>query len=153
MSPVAEVFEAYRERLAARARRTLRSDAEADDVVQEVMPDILEAPTARPTVRNTVGWLDTPVRHGCVGPVRGPAPQGPGGAPRHRVEPTSRGGDNRCAKRTEGSRLGALLQDAEGGTAARPHLRRMPATRGGDVASTVPPVSDFGLSRASGGVK
>ena len=70
MSLVAYVFEEYRERLVARARRILRSDAEADDVVQEVMLGIMQAPDVLPTVENMVGWLYTLVRRRCVDLVR-----------------------------------------------------------------------------------
>jgi len=70
VSLVAEVFEEYRERLVARAQRILRSETEADDVVQEVMLGIMEAPDILPTVESMIGWLYTLVRRRCVDLVR-----------------------------------------------------------------------------------
>lgn len=66
----AQLFETYGERLTCRARRILRSEHEADDVVQEVMLSVLEAPHALPSIDSLLGWLYTLVRRRCVDIIR-----------------------------------------------------------------------------------
>src|SRR4051794_36365701 len=59
MGPVAEAFEAHRERLRAIAYRMLGSNADAEDVIQEAWLRLSRQDTA--TIDNLAGWLTTVV--------------------------------------------------------------------------------------------
>lgn len=67
---IAEIFAEYGDRLAARARRVLGSEADADDAVQEVMLTLLDAPHLLSTVDRLGGWLLTMVRRRAIDLVR-----------------------------------------------------------------------------------
>ena len=60
MDPVAEAFEAQRDRLQAVAHRLLGSHADAEDVVQEAWLRLSRQDTA--AIHNLAGWLQTSER-------------------------------------------------------------------------------------------
>lgn len=73
MDPVSTIAAAFRDhgqRLARRAERILGSESEAEDIVQDVMVGILEAPDVLPSIENLVGWLYTTVRRRCIDLIR-----------------------------------------------------------------------------------
>jgi RNA polymerase sigma factor (sigma-70 family) len=67
---VAEVFADYGERMQARARRVLGSEADAEDAVQEVMLTLLDAPHVLSAVDRLGGWLLTMVGRRAVDLIR-----------------------------------------------------------------------------------
>ena len=67
---VAPLFIAHRDSLLSRARRILRSDADAEDVVQEVLLTVLRAPHLLASVERVLGWLLTLVHRRAVDLVR-----------------------------------------------------------------------------------
>jgi len=67
---VEELFTEYGEQLKERARRILGSDADADDIVQEVMLTLITAPHILAGVERITGWLLTVVHRRCVDLIR-----------------------------------------------------------------------------------
>ena len=67
---VAEIFAEHGRRLLRRARRVLRSDADADDAVQEVMLALVRAPHVLGAVERIGSWLLALVHRRCVDLVR-----------------------------------------------------------------------------------
>ncbi len=67
---IAAIFAEYGDQLAARARRVLGSEADADDAVQEVMLTLLDAPHVLASVDRLGGWLLTMVRRRSIDLVR-----------------------------------------------------------------------------------
>ena len=67
---IAAIFAEYGDQLAARARRVLGSEADADDAVQEVMLTLLDAPHVLASVDRLGGWLLTMVRRRAIDLVR-----------------------------------------------------------------------------------
>jgi RNA polymerase sigma factor (sigma-70 family) len=69
--PVAELFAEHGREILGRARRLLRSDADAEDAVQEVMLSLVRAPHVLAAVERVGGWLLALVHRRCVDLVRG----------------------------------------------------------------------------------
>jgi len=67
---IARLFTDHRDSLLARARRILRSEADAEDVVQEVMLAVLRGPDLLSGVERVLGWLMTLVHRRAVDLVR-----------------------------------------------------------------------------------
>ena len=67
---IAELFTRYGEDMVRWARRTLRSETDAEDVVQEVMLFLLGAPHTLARVERLGAWLYTLVRRKCVDVIR-----------------------------------------------------------------------------------
>ena len=68
---VAEVFAEHGREMVRRARRVLRSDADADDAVQEVMLALVRAPHVLGAVERIGAWLLALVHRRCVDLLRG----------------------------------------------------------------------------------
>ena len=68
--PVAELFAEHGREMLGRARRLLRSDADAEDAVQEVMLSLVCAPHVLAAVEKAGGWLLALVHRRCVDLVR-----------------------------------------------------------------------------------
>ena len=66
MRSIGEVFSAYGRSMFERAKRLVRSEADAEDVVQEVMATVLRAPHVLAGVEHLGGWLLTLVSRRCV---------------------------------------------------------------------------------------
>jgi len=66
----AEIFAEHGRRMFRRARRVLRSDADADDAVQEVMLALVRAPHVLGAVERIGAWLLALVHRRCVDLVR-----------------------------------------------------------------------------------
>ena len=75
MDPVAEAFEAQRDRLQAVAHRLLGSHADAEDVVQEAWLRLSRQDTA--TIHNLAGWLTTVVGRISLDVLRSRRPEAP----------------------------------------------------------------------------
>ena len=69
--PVAEIFAEHGREMLGRARRLLRSDADAEDAVQEVMLSLVRAPHVLAALERVGGWLLALVHRRCVDLVRG----------------------------------------------------------------------------------
>lgn len=69
--PVAEIFAEHGWEMVRRARRVLRSDADAADAVQEVMLALVRAPHVLGAVERIGAWLLALVHRRCVDLVRG----------------------------------------------------------------------------------
>jgi RNA polymerase sigma factor (sigma-70 family) len=67
---LAELFGDYGGALVRAARKLVRSDADAEDAVQDAMVAILRAPHLPAIIENTGGWLYTLVRRRCVDLLR-----------------------------------------------------------------------------------
>jgi len=67
---IAGLFTDHHQSLLARARRILRSDADAEDVVQEVLLTVLRGPDVVAGVERVLGWLMTLVQRRAVDLVR-----------------------------------------------------------------------------------
>lgn len=63
---IGRIFADYGRSMFERAKRLLRSEADADDVVQEVMANLLRAPHLLADVEHVGGWLLTLVHRRCV---------------------------------------------------------------------------------------
>lgn len=68
--PVAEIFAEHGREMVRRARRVLRSDADADDAVQEVMLALVRAPHVLGAVERIGAWLLALVHRRCVDLIR-----------------------------------------------------------------------------------
>ena len=75
MDPVAEAFEAQRDRLQAVAHRLLGSHADAEDVVQEAWLRLSRQDAA--TIHNLAGWLTTVVGRISLDVLRSRRPEAP----------------------------------------------------------------------------
>ena len=69
--PVAEIFAEHGREMLGRSRRLLRSDADAEDAVQEVMLSLVRAPHVLAALERVGGWLLALVHRRCVDLVRG----------------------------------------------------------------------------------
>lgn len=67
---VTEVLMENNSRMLERARRILRSDSEAEDVVQDVVLALLNAPHLLAGVERVSGWLLTIVYRKCIDVIR-----------------------------------------------------------------------------------
>jgi RNA polymerase sigma factor (sigma-70 family) len=68
--PVAGILAEHGQKMVRRARRVLRSEAGADDAVQEVMLALVRAPHVLATVERIGAWLVALVHRRCVDLVR-----------------------------------------------------------------------------------
>ncbi len=68
---LAEVFGAYGGVLVRAARGLVRSEADAEDAVQDAMVSVLNAPHLLSVIENIGGWLYTVVQRRCVDILRG----------------------------------------------------------------------------------
>ena len=70
LEPVSELFTAHGRELVGRARRLIRSQADAEDAVQDAMLALLEAPHLLGAVESLGGWIYTLVKRRCVDLIR-----------------------------------------------------------------------------------
>jgi RNA polymerase sigma factor (sigma-70 family) len=67
---ISGLFSEYGESMFRQARRILRSDADADDAVQEVILSLIRAPHVLASVERIGSWLFTLVRNKCSDIIR-----------------------------------------------------------------------------------
>jgi len=70
---VEQIFERHGQEMIRRAKSVLRSDADADDVVQDVMLTIVRAPHLLDVVERLGAWLLSLVHRRCIDVLRGGA--------------------------------------------------------------------------------
>ena len=101
---VAELFGVHGAVLVRAARGLVRSEADAEDAVQDTMVAVLSAPHLLSVIENIGGWLYTLVQRRCVDILRGENVRR-SGEPRRRPGGPLRGGARcRGAARAPGAR-------------------------------------------------